>query len=103
MQSLCKRDTGISSAHSGSPFIAGCSSGKNSTESNVYQSSISKSLSLNMGVPAQHGHYTKQLSFQFQDQDSSSTQSTGQSHSEVACMKESNPFVQGMVSSNLGQ
>ncbi|KAF7814079.1 nuclear transcription factor Y subunit A-3-like [Senna tora] len=36
-----------------------------------------------MGVLSQQCHNTKPLSFQFQDQDSSSTQSTGQSYPEV--------------------
>ncbi|XP_042948121.1 nuclear transcription factor Y subunit A-3-like isoform X2 [Carya illinoinensis] len=58
-------------------------------------------LSMKMGVP-QHFHNTKQLNFQFQDQDSSSTQSTGESYPEVVSMGESNPCVQGIVSPQSG-
>lgn len=92
MMNLCKKDSGIGSAHSTSPYIVGCTSLGNSTESQVQQSSLSESLSLKMGVPPQHFHSTKQLSFQFQDQDSSSTQSTGQSYPEVASMGEGNAY-----------
>ncbi|XP_048234151.1 nuclear transcription factor Y subunit A-3 isoform X3 [Ricinus communis] len=60
----------------------------NSTESTVHQSSLSESLGLTMGVPHQQFHGSKKLTFQFQDQDSSSTQSTGQSYPEVASMGE---------------
>ncbi|KAI9103000.1 hypothetical protein K1719_023439 [Acacia pycnantha] len=42
-----------------------------------------RNLSLKMGVMPQQRHNTKPLSFQFQDQDSSSTQSTDQSYPEV--------------------
>lgn len=87
MQNLLEKDTGLSSAQSESQLFVSCSSWENSTETHAQQSSISQSLSLKMGVPAQHCHNTKQLSFNFQDQDSSSTQSTGQSHPEVANMK----------------
>jgi len=52
-----------------------------------------------MGVAAHHRHNTKQLSFQFQDQDSSSTQSTCQSHPEVASVKGSK---YGLVSTQSG-
>ncbi|XP_065869266.1 nuclear transcription factor Y subunit A-3-like [Euphorbia lathyris] len=41
-----------------------------------------------MGVPQQHFNATKKLTFQFQDQDSSSSQSTGQSYPEVASIGE---------------
>ncbi|KAF2301006.1 hypothetical protein GH714_019225 [Hevea brasiliensis] len=41
-----------------------------------------------MGVPQQNFHGAKKSTFQFQDQDSSSTQSTGQSYPEVASMGE---------------
>lgn len=102
MQSICKRDSGSSSAHLGFPVIV-VSSSENSTESHVHETAITNSLSLKMGGQAQHCHYSKQLSFQFHDQDSSSSQSTDQSQPEVASMKESNTFGQGMVSSHSGQ
>lgn len=43
-----------------------------------------------MGVLQQNFHGAKKLTFQFQDQDSSSTQSTDQSYPEVASMGEGN-------------
>ncbi|KEH18449.1 putative transcription factor Hap2/NF-YA family [Medicago truncatula] len=54
-----------------------------SSESGVQQSSMSENLTLNMSVLQQECHKSKPLVFQFQDQDSSSTQSTGQSYLEV--------------------
>nr|DAD49072.1 TPA_asm: hypothetical protein HUJ06_019009 [Nelumbo nucifera] len=46
-------------------------------------SSLSKSLILKMDAQSQHCHNIKKLGLQSQEQDSSSTQSTGQSHHEV--------------------
>ncbi|XP_062087759.1 nuclear transcription factor Y subunit A-3-like isoform X1 [Humulus lupulus] len=100
-KSLLKEDFGVRSVQSESQVFVGCSSWEGSTESHAQQSSVSKSLSLNMGVPTQHFHNTKQLIFQFQDQDSSSTQSTGQSHSEVASMK-GNLYGNDMISTLSG-
>lgn len=54
-----------------------------SSESEVQQSSMSKSLSLNVDVLPQKCHKSKALSLQFHEQDSSSTQSTDQSYPEV--------------------
>ncbi|CAI8607946.1 unnamed protein product [Vicia faba] len=53
------------------------------SESDVQQSSISENLTLKMSVLPQQCHKTKPLDLQFQDQDSSSTQSTDQSYLEV--------------------
>lgn len=53
-------------------------------ESNCPESDSSKNSSFKMGVPAQRHHSVKWLDFSFQDQDSSSTQSTGQSYSGTA-------------------
>ncbi|KAH1048245.1 hypothetical protein J1N35_039029 [Gossypium stocksii] len=78
-----KKDSAVSS-HSMSTYVVGCSSWENSTESHVQHSSISENLSLKMGLLPQYLNNNKQLSFQFQDQDSSSTQSTCQSYPEVA-------------------
>ncbi|XVF27019.1 hypothetical protein REPUB_Repub14bG0070400 [Reevesia pubescens] len=101
MQNLHKRDSGVSS-HSMSTYVVGCSSLGNSIESHVQQSSMSESLSLKMGVLPQNFHNTKQLSFQFQDQDSSSTQSTGQSYTEVASAGDSNIYGQSLISASSG-
>lgn len=53
------------------------------SESDVQQSSMSENLTLKMSLLPQQCHKTKALDFQFQDQDSSSTQSTDQSYLEV--------------------
>lgn len=55
-------------------------------ESFVDQSTLSNNLSLKMGSSTPRQKITKKLGlqFQFQDQDSSSTQSTCQSYPEVA-------------------
>ncbi|XVE88655.1 hypothetical protein DITRI_Ditri19aG0086900 [Diplodiscus trichospermus] len=63
---------------------------------------MSESLSLKMGVLPQHFDNTRQLSFQFQDQDSSSTQSTGQSYPEVASAGDSNLYGQSLISASSG-
>lgn len=63
---------------------------------------MSESLTLKMGVLPQHFHNTEQLSFQFQDQDSSSTQSTGQSYPEVASAGDRNLYGQSLISASSG-
>ncbi|TYI26982.1 hypothetical protein ES332_A05G148200v1 [Gossypium tomentosum] len=55
-----------------------------------------------MGVLPQHFHNNEQLSFQFQDQDSSSTQSTGQSDPEVASAEDCNLYGQTLISASSG-
>ncbi|XP_057473632.1 nuclear transcription factor Y subunit A-3-like isoform X1 [Actinidia eriantha] len=55
-----------------------------------------------MATPNQHGHDLKQMGFLFQDQDTSSTQSTGQSHHEVASIGESDPYGQSIISKQSG-
>lgn len=93
MQSLYSKNSGISSAHSTSSFIVGPSLWENSAETHTQQSSISKSVILKMGVALPHCNNTKKFGMHLHDQDSSSTQSTGQSHSEVATLKEGHPSV----------
>ncbi|KAH1066371.1 hypothetical protein J1N35_031358 [Gossypium stocksii] len=85
-----------------STYVVGCSSLGNSTESQVQQSSMAESLTLKMGVLPQHFHDNEQLSFQFQDQDSSSTQSTGQSYPEVASAEDRNLYGQTLISASSG-
>ncbi|XP_050379882.1 nuclear transcription factor Y subunit A-3-like [Argentina anserina] len=50
-----------------------------------------------MGVPLPHCRSTKKSGDHVPNQDSSSTQSTGQSHSELTSLKEDNPCGQGVV------
>ncbi|KAJ1420372.1 hypothetical protein SESBI_14510, partial [Sesbania bispinosa] len=78
-----KKDSGPCSVHLTSPCVLGCSSWGTSSESDVQQTSMSKSLAMKMSFLPQQCHKAKPLSFQFQDQDSSSTQSTGQSYPET--------------------
>ncbi|KAF8401053.1 hypothetical protein HHK36_014356 [Tetracentron sinense] len=96
MQNMPKRDSDQSSVHSTSPCIISCPSWWNTTESHIPQSALSKSLSLKMGSPPQQ--CAKQLGLQLQDQDSSSTRSTGESLHEVAAMGGSNPYGQYILS-----
>lgn len=70
--------------------IGNCQSWLNSSESQVPHSSLSNVISLNGDSPRQIFCKEKQSSRQ-QDQDSSSTQSTGQSHLEVPSMEGANP------------
>ncbi|KAK7271995.1 hypothetical protein RJT34_28311 [Clitoria ternatea] len=82
MNCLCEKDSGLFSSHSMSHYAIGCPSWGTS-ESEFQQSPVSKSLSLKVDVLPQQYHKSKTLSFQFQEQDSSSTQSTGESYPEV--------------------
>ncbi|KAG4124667.1 hypothetical protein ERO13_D10G054100v2 [Gossypium hirsutum] len=96
-----KKNSAVSS-HSMSTYVVGCSSWENSTESHVQHSSISENLSLKMGLLPQYLNNNKQLSFQFQDQDSSSTQSTCQSYPEVGSAGDSNLYEQSLISASSG-
>ncbi|KAK8988748.1 hypothetical protein V6N11_030125 [Hibiscus sabdariffa] len=60
---------------------------------------MSESLSLKMGILPQHFRSTKQLSFQLQDRDSSST---GQSCPEAASAGDSNIYGQSLISPSSG-
>ncbi|KAG2379987.1 hypothetical protein LR48_Vigan346s000100 [Vigna angularis] len=76
-------EKGSGSTHLTAPYALGCSSWGASSESDVQQSSMSRGLTLKMGVLPQQGRKTKPLNFHYQDRDSSSSQSTGQSYPEV--------------------
>ncbi|KAL9460821.1 hypothetical protein AB3S75_003923 [Citrus x aurantiifolia] len=102
MPNLFSKDSGISSACSASMNGVSGPLWGSSSESVVQQSSMSGCLSLKMAVPRQQFANAKQLSFQFQDQESSSTQSTGQSCSKEACVKDDNPSRQSVVSAPPG-
>ncbi|KAK6914711.1 Nuclear transcription factor Y subunit A [Dillenia turbinata] len=86
MQDLTKKSSNTISGHSTSPCISICPSWRNSVEGHTPQSSLSNGLSLKMGAFSQDCENAKQICFQIQDQDSSSTQSTGQSYPEVVSM-----------------
>ncbi|KAE8696372.1 Nuclear transcription factor Y subunit A-7 [Hibiscus syriacus] len=94
-----KRDSVVSS-HSTCTYVVGGSSWENSTGSHIQQSNMSESLSLKMGVLPRYLNNAKQLSFQFQDQDSSSTQSTCQSYPEVASAGDSTLHEQSLISAS---
>nr|UYC36112.1 OF23721 [Phoebe bournei] len=73
-------------AYSTSPCAVGCPSRWSSTGSAIPQSSVSGSLNLNLDSATQRCQHAKQLGLRLRDQESSSTQSTGQSHHEMASM-----------------
>lgn len=54
------------------------------------QQSASKNITLKLVYPNQHGPLIKDINIQFQDQDSSSSHSTGQSHNEGDNVEEYN-------------
>lgn len=83
MQDFRIQDSDLSSAQSMAPYVAKYASWWNSSGSQIEQSFVSKNLSLNI-TPNQLGQNVKQMVFQFQDRDSSSTQSTSQSYHEAA-------------------
>lgn len=68
-----------------SHFAVNSPSWWNSNEQHIPQS-VSNSLSLKMESPPQLNHGAEQLGLQVQDQDSSSTQSGGQSYHEVTAI-----------------
>jgi nuclear transcription factor Y alpha len=94
MQDFCKKGSFVNST---SPNIVGCPSSWENSDS-VQESCFSENLSLKMGVTAQRFRNTKQLSFQLQDQDSSSTHSTSQSYDEVASMGDGSTYGQCVIS-----
>ncbi|KAF8406844.1 hypothetical protein HHK36_005965 [Tetracentron sinense] len=101
MQNLSNKDSDQSFVHSTSPCAISCPSWWNSIGSQIPQTSLSKNLSLNMQSPTQNSRSTQQFGLQLQDHDSSSTQSTGQSHHEVATVGGTNPHDQ-CISSQSG-
>ena len=90
MQDVYKKESGRNSPHSNSHSGANSQSWWNSTGSQVPQNSLSKSVSLTMDSSRQDCPSVKQFGFQLQDQDSSSSQSTGQSHNEISNMGANN-------------
>ncbi|XP_058108530.1 nuclear transcription factor Y subunit A-3-like isoform X2 [Magnolia sinica] len=88
MQNISNKKSEQSSVHSTSPYVVSYPSWWNSTGAQIPQSSISKSLNLSLDSQTQHCHSVKPLGLQMQDQESSSTQSTGQSHHVAAGYEE---------------
>ncbi|KAL5728657.1 hypothetical protein ACHQM5_001719 [Ranunculus cassubicifolius] len=76
-----------------SPSVINCQSWLNSSDSQVPRSSISNAINSKGGSPRQDFYKEKNSSRQ-QEQDSSSTQSTGQSQLEVPSMEGGNPHRQ---------
>ncbi|EHA8589414.1 nuclear transcription factor Y subunit A-3 [Cocos nucifera] len=90
MQHFSNKDSENTSVHSASNCVDNCPSWLHSSGSRFPQSSYFTNLYMNMDFLAQHGNQIKQLGGQMPDQDSSSTQSTGQSHQEVSGTSEGN-------------
>lgn len=86
---LPKRSFDQSSVHSMPHFTVNCQAWWNSNEQQLPES-FSKNLSLKVESPPQLYQNMKQLGLQLQDQDSSSSQSTGQSHQEVSAIGRTN-------------
>lgn len=86
------------------PGVVGYPSQWTGTESFVEQSTLSNNLSLKMGSSTPRQQNTKQLGLQiqFQDQDSSSTQSTCQSYPEVASAGDSYQYGENKFSIQSG-
>ncbi|RZC68128.1 hypothetical protein C5167_031381 [Papaver somniferum] len=86
MQNIQGNDSHQFSSHPASPSVVNsCSrSWWNSSVSQIPPSSMSRSTSLNVDTPPQHCQNANQLGSQQKDQDSSSSQSTIQSHHEMA-------------------
>lgn len=97
MQNLSNKDSEQSSVHSTANCLTNCPSWWNYSGPNMLQSSYSKNLYMNMGAIAQQSNQMKQPVHQLPDQDSSSTQSTGQSHQELAATMDGNLHEQGAL------
>lgn len=65
------------------------------------QDLLKKDFTLKMTTLSSH-QSAKQLNFQFHDQDSSSSQSTAQSYTEVASVGDSNPYGQNITATQSG-
>ncbi|KAK1288040.1 Nuclear transcription factor Y subunit A-3 [Acorus calamus] len=89
MHNLSNKDSDQTSVHSTSHGGVNCTSWWNSSGSHIPKSSLSTGLKLN-GEPAQRCNQIQPLGLQVQDQDSSSTQSTGQSHQDMVGMSGGN-------------
>lgn len=99
---MVDKESGLSSAAQSTIMnVVSCSSWGNSSESYVRQSPGCGGLSLNMGALNPYFH-NKNLVFPFQDQDSTSSQSTGQSYSTVTSTADCNPFEQKCISAPSG-
>ncbi|KAK9131335.1 hypothetical protein Sjap_011822 [Stephania japonica] len=85
MNSISKKESDKSSAHSDVPCFFSCQSWWSSAPAQVPRSTLSNSGSLSIDSVHHQYHNLKQFGL-LQDQDSSSTQSTGQSHQEVVSM-----------------
>ncbi|KAL4195925.1 hypothetical protein AMTRI_Chr04g180760 [Amborella trichopoda] len=96
MQTLCNKESDQSSGQSTSPCVVNCPSWWNSSGTQVRQPAICRTLNLNMDSSTQHHSHVQQLGGQLPDQDSSSTQSTGQSHHEVAAVMGGDARLQGV-------
>lgn len=84
MQDLQKKGYDLNDAHSVAPCVDDSRSWWTSTD---LQGQQSRNLTFKQASPVECFQSTKQLGFHFRDQESSSTQSTGQSCPEVATME----------------
>nr|AUS89426.1 nuclear factor Y subunit A8' [Sesuvium portulacastrum] len=85
-----KKEPDISTAKSTSDSGQSCQTWWSPTESHYQESYLSKNSALKMGLPSQRHQSVKLLDFSFQDQDSCSTQSTGQSYARASSTGENN-------------
>ncbi|CAI8592172.1 unnamed protein product [Vicia faba] len=82
MKCLCEKDSALCSVHSTSHRVFGCPSWGTSSEPEIHQASMSKSLGFKVDALQQKcPDKSKALSFQLHEHDSSSTQSTDSSKS----------------------
>ncbi|KAG1366358.1 nuclear transcription factor Y subunit A-3 [Cocos nucifera] len=91
----------VTSVHSASNCVDNCPSLWKQSGSCFPQTTYFKNFYMNMGFLARPDNQMKQLGGQMPDQDSSSTQSTGQSHQEVSGTSEGN-FHEQSISAQAG-
>lgn len=83
-------------------YVASSPSWEASTTSQLQLAPMPKDSGIKMGVPLQHSHGFKQLNVHFQEQDSCSTQSTGQSYNEVPNIGGSTEYNQATILEQTG-
>ncbi|XP_059633185.1 nuclear transcription factor Y subunit A-3-like isoform X2 [Cornus florida] len=93
VHNLPNKSFGRSPIHAMSYFSLNCPSWRNSHEHQLHES-LSKNSSLEVESPPRHRKEAKRLGFQLQNQNSSSSQSTDQSHQEVTVIGGTNSQAQ---------
>ncbi|KAK6941332.1 Nuclear transcription factor Y subunit A, partial [Dillenia turbinata] len=100
IHSLPEKNFDQTSVHSMPRFAVNCSSWRNPSQQE-YPQLLSKNLTLKVESPPQNCQNARHIDLQLRDQDSSSTQSTGQSNNDVTVVVGINPQEQSISSESV--